>query len=286
MSETDPATPTPTTPATSAPVAPVANPAAAPASPQPGTPTPPTITIADLPQGHPVRNQIEAENKRGLQQQLVDAQAKIDQSAILQTQVSELMGALPKGVEVGDVADNVLTTLNSMKTEQEKLEAANKSQADKLTAANDLADKNLLAFQNARKLHEFSVNAGPKAVSKEAADLIAMHLEARSEVAADGTVTVKMDVTDPETKHVEKDKPVSVEVAVALMEQNVTAFGTLFKATQNSGTGGTVVDGVARTSNGELDLKALASDPAKFLEMSKTNPGLLAAAAQAAMNGQ
>ena len=269
---------TPTNPATptAPPVAPVV-----PAT--PATQAPTIRSLDDLPKD--LRDKLEAEHKRGLQTQLQEANSRLQQASILQAQVDELMGALPEGIEIGDVADNVVQTLDAMRSEKERLEAANKSAADKLKAAEELAASNLNSFHNALKNNEFALKAGPKAVSESAAKLISMHLDSISSVdPKTNEVKVTMDVAD-ENGHVTKDAKISVEQAVALMEANVKEWGPLFKATQNGG-GGAEVNGVMRTPDGGVDLKALTKDPAKFFELSKKNPELIEAAAnQAIQNG-
>ncbi len=263
----DPAPVTPTQ-ATPAPVTPPVAPAA-----------PAFNSLAELPKD--LRNQLEAEHKRGLQSQIADLTLRAEQSDILRNQVDELMTTLPEGVAIGDVADSVKLTLDSMKSEREKLEAANKTAAEKLQMATDLATSNRQLFDNAKQDHEFAIHAGPKAVSAEAANLISMVLRPLSTTHDDGSVTVKMDVAD-ENGHVEKGKDISVQEAVSLMEANVTAYGTLFTATQNGG-GGSQVNGVRRTDSGEVDLAAMTKDPQKFFDLHKNDPGSLEKAANAAM---
>ena len=258
---------TPTTPT------PPANPPSSPAPPQAST----INGWDDLPAD--VRNKLQAEHKRGLQQQLADAQRQLEQANTLRTQVSQLMESLPEGVELDDVADNVSATLESMKSEKEKLEAANRSQAEKLAAAEKLAEERLGTFHQTLKEHAFSLEAGPKAMSPAAAKLIAMHLNPISHVNENNEVVVKMDVTD-ENGHTEKNKEISVAEAVKLMEADVTNFGPLFKSNVNQGSGGQIgIDGVRRTDTGGIDLASLT--PEQYIELQKKNPAAIEKAVNA-----
>jgi len=239
---------------------------------------PATITsLDDLPRD--VRNQLEAEHKRGLQNQIQELTKRAEQTDILRNQVNELMAGLGDDVEVGDVADNVKQTLADMQSDRERLEAANKTASEKLQTAEALATSNRQLFDTAKQDHEFAIHAGPKAVSPEAANLISMVLRPLSTTHDDGSVTVKMDVED-ENGHVTKDQEISVEDAVKIMEGNVEAYGTLFKATQRGGTGGQSSGG-GRAPSGDLDFSKMLKDPTQFFKAMHQNPALVEQSADA-----
>lgn len=244
---------------------------AAPAAPQ-------TITSIDqIPQA--LRNQLEASHKRGLQSDIAKLQAENQQLHGLKDQTAQLFDLLgdkvqfEEGSDLGDVANQIGGTLDSLQTEKQKMEAANKKQAELLTAA----QKEAADFQN--RYHDtlimndlYSQLGGDRAVSPKAAELIAKELKSIAAVNDSGEVGFKMPVTD-ENGHT-AEQVISAKDAVATLESQ-KEWAAFFKSTVNSGAGGEVVDNVKRSGDGTVDLAALAADPQKYFEIMEKNPQLI-----------
>jgi hypothetical protein len=247
-------------------------------TPAPASPTPPTISSIDqIPQA--LRNQLEANHKRGLQSELQAARQQLEQMNVLKEQTAslyELLGdkvTLEEGSDLGDVALQLGGTLESLKSEKEKMEAANKKQAELLTAAQkEAADFRNQYHNTLIKNDLYSQLGGDRAVSPKAAELIAKELASVAKVADDGSVGFTMPVTD-ENGHT-AEQVISAKDAVTLLESQ-KEWAAFFKSTVNSGAGGEVVDNVKRQGDGSVDLEALTKDPAKYLEIMQKNPGLI-----------
>lgn len=215
-----------------------------------------------------------AENRRNLQKELEAAKAKAQAFDNLQGQVSELLGSgLIDGVEdLSDFRTKAGQTIEAFKTERQKFEEHSKKTAKELEAAKKQAEQFANRYNQAQISRTISDEAGPKAISPGALELIQLKLAQSCAVGEDGSVTVTMNVKDPESGKV-GPKQMTVKEAVGLMESDVTNYGTLFKSTVNSGTGNQVVDGVKRTDNGNIDFENL--DFEQFMQLQKKAPGAI-----------
>lgn len=214
-----------------------------------------------------------AENKRGLQRQLSEAAAKAAAFDKLQAQVSELIakGGFEGVEDLGGFAAQFESTLNQTRSEAEQ----QKAEAAKLKAALEAAQKQAgdatSKWAKAAIERAISDEAGPRAVSAGAVDLVRMKLAGDAIVKDDGSVVIRQTLKNEEGKPYTKE--ISVKEAVAAMEADVTNYGPLFKATVNSGAGG-AADGVRRTPDGGIDFATLSFE--KFMELSKKAPDVLA----------
>jgi len=247
------------------------------AAPQtPATPAPIT-SIDQIPQN--LRNQLESQHRKGLQQRLADAEAKAASAGELRNQTQQFMEQLSgtmefeEGSDLGDVALQLSGTLDSMKTEKEKLDAANTKQAEQLAEALKAADGYKSQYENTLINNATMNELAGKVVPGKAGELVAQELSKVAKVGEDGAVGFEIDVTD-ENGHTAK-QVVSAEQAVKSLEANVSDWGFAFKSTVNSGTGGDVVDGIQRTGEGGIDWDAMTKNPAKFFELMEKNPGLI-----------
>lgn len=215
-----------------------------------------------------------AENRRNLQKDLEAAKSKAQAFDNLQSQVSELLGSgLIDGVEdLSDFRTKASQTIEAFKTERQKFEEQSKKSAKELETARKQAEQYANRYNQAQVSRTISDEAGPKAVSPGALELIQLKLSQASAVGEDGTVTVTMNVKDPETGKV-GPKQMTVKEAVSLLESDVTNYGTLFKSTVNSGAGGQVVDGIKKTDNGSIDFENL--DFEQFMQLQKKAPGVI-----------
>lgn len=244
-----------------------------PAAPQAPT-TPPAISSIDqIPQN--LRNQLEANHKRGLQSELAAARQQLEQLNQLKDQTAHLYEMLgdkvqfEEGSDLDDVASKIGGTLESLKSEKEKMEAANKKQAELLTAAQKEAEQNRNLYHDTLVMNDlFSQLGGDRAVSPKAAELIAKELK-QFAIVEEGKVGFKMSVTD-ENDHT-AEQVVSAKDAVDLLESQ-SDWAAFFSATVNSGTGGENLDGLKRNKDGSVNLNDLTSDPVRYLELMKTNP--------------
>lgn len=234
-------------------------------------------SIDQIPQH--LRNQLEANHKRGLQSELQAARQQIESLNALKSQTGQLYEMLgdkiqiEEGSDLGDVASQIGGTLESLKTEKEKMEAANAKQGQLLEAAQKEAAQNLQNYHNTLITNDlYSQLGNDRTVSAKATELIAKELSQLAEVGDGGEVGFKMPVTD-ENGHT-AEQVISAKEAVTLLESQ-KEWAAFFKATVNSGAGGEVVDGVKRAADGSLDLSALAADPAKYFEIHDKNPSLV-----------
>ena len=232
-------------------------------------------SVEDVPR--PIRDAIEAQNKRGLQQQIKELTDRNKALADLQKQTETLMTVLGDRVELkegdmlGDVATQLSMKLDSLKTESERLAAANKKKEEALSVAQQLAEKTRTELYDTLVMHQLSLNlGGNRTVSPKASELIAKELKQFATVGEDRSITFEMDVVDPESGTSVR-KAVDVATAIATLEANKD-WAHFFTATVNSGAGGDVVDGVKRTNSGQVDFSALTKDPAKFFELMDKNP--------------
>lgn len=247
----------------------------------PTPPNPPSLTdVSQIPQD--LRNKIEAQHKRGLQQQLQQAQTQLSQLNALKDNVAGFMGLLgERGIELGDdsdlsdVAGQISGTLDSLKTEKEKAEAANRKVGEQLEIANKRADQYERELHDTLVLHQLNKELAGKARSPKAAELIAKELRQYATVGKDKSVTFEMDITD-ENDHTSKQK-VGVKEAVNALIGN-DEWSDFFVANVNSGAGGDIADDVPRMNDGLPDLGKMAKSPEgvrQFMEMHEKNPALL-----------
>lgn len=215
-----------------------------------------------------------AENRRNLQKELDAAKSKAQAFDNLQGQVSELLGSgLIDGVEdLTDFRTKASQTIESFKTERQKFDEYTKRTNKELETAKKQAEQFASRYNQAQISRTISDEAGPKAVSPGALELIQLKLAQSCAVGEDGSVTVTMNVKDPDSGKV-GPKQMTVKEAVTLLEADVTNYGTLFKSTVNTGTGNQVFDGVKKTDSGEIDFEKL--DFEQFLQLQKKAPGAI-----------
>jgi myosin heavy subunit len=263
---------TPTTPAT---------PATTPTTPASNA----TITSIDqIPQE--LRNQIESKHRKGLQSKITELTQQNEALSTLREQSAAFMDlAVANGIQFEEgsqldaVSTQVMGTLESLQTEQERLTKANAKKAEEVEASKQLAaslqsELYSTLIQNQLGLHLGQNDEGqPRTVSPKAAELIAKELAQYATVANDRSITFEMNVKDAESDTFQK-KAVDAKTAVSTLEADA-AWSSFFTATVNAGAGGEVVDNVQRASNGEVDIDALAKDPAKFMEIMDKNPELI-----------
>ena len=243
---------------------------AAPATPAPAQ----AITSIDqIPQA--LRNQLESQHRKGLQERLQQAEAKAagldglrQQSQTLLEQLSERGVQFEEGSDFGDVALQLTGTLDSLKTEKEKLDAANKTQGEALSAAQKQAETFKSQYENTLINHASMRELAGKVVEGKAGELVAAELSKLAKVGEDGTVGYEMDITD-ENGHTAKQL-VDAATAVGQLEANVKDWGFAFKSTVNAGSGAGVTDGIPR-SGGGLDVKNMTQ--AQHNELMKTEEG-------------
>ena len=256
----------------------------------PATPTTPPLTLDDIPQE--LRNQIESNHRRGLQQKIETLTEQNTALGQLREQSAAFMDlASANGIQfdgdnsqLGDVATQVMGTLEGLQTEQERLTKANAKKAEEIDAAAKRADvlqtelfDTLIMNQLFAQLGALDDDGRPRCVSPKAAEMVAKELKSLAKVGDDRTITFEMDVVDAESGMSQK-KPVDAKTAVGALEADA-AWKTFFTATVNSGAGGDVVDGVQRNAgNGEVDINALAGSEdgiRKFFEIMEKQPELI-----------
>lgn len=261
---------------------------ATPATPKTPASSPTAITSIDqIPQE--LRNQIESNHRRGLQTKLTELQQQNQALSQLREQSAAFMDLavahglqFEEGSQLDTVATQVMGTLDSLKTEQERLEAVNKKKAEEIESTKKLASDLQAELFDTLIMNQLMAQLGqndegnPRCVSPKAAELVAKELKSLANVGDDRTITFAMEVADPESGTLQK-KQVDAKTAVSQLEADA-AWSSFFTATVNSGAGGEVVDNVQRASNGEVDINALAKDEAgvrKFFEIMNKNPELI-----------
>lgn len=215
-----------------------------------------------------------AENRRNLQKENEALKTKAQAFDNLHGQVSELLGSgLIDGVEdLTDFRTKASQTIETFKTERQKFEEQSKKTAKELETARKQAETFANRYNQAQISRTIADEAGPKAVSPGALNLIQLALSQSCTVGEDGSVTVTMNVKDEDSGKMVA-KALTVKDAVARLEADVPNYGTLFKSTVNSGTGNQVVDGVKKTDNGSIDFESL--DFQQFLQLQKKAPGAI-----------
>jgi hypothetical protein len=215
-----------------------------------------------------------AKNRRQMQKELKEAQQQATAYQRLQGQVSELLGSgLIDGVEdLSEFRTQAQQTIEQFRTEAEKRETEQKTLEKSLEETAKQADQYKQRYEAAQVNRSIADEAGAKALDEGALELIQMKLSPLSEVQEDGSVLVNWDITDEETGKIVRRR-IPVKDAVERMEAHPTKYRGLFRATVNGGTGGEQVDGVRRTSEGEIDLANMSYQ--QHLEMRKKNPGLI-----------
>lgn len=251
------------------------------------TPQPQTITSIDqIPQE--LRNQLEANHRKGLQAKIAELTTQNQALGQLREQSAAFIDlaaangfTIEEGSELGEVGSNLLGTLDSLQTEQEKLTKANALKEKQLQEALD-GQKALQGELNSTLvLHALqgqlgaNENGDPRCPSPMLAQKVAEHLASFAQHGDDGKFngTFEMDVVDSETGETEK-KAVDAKTAVTLLEANAD-WKHFFTATVNSGVGGDAVDGVKRGGDGNIDFNELVKNPAKYMEIMDKNPKLI-----------
>jgi len=233
-----------------------------------GQEAPATISIKDIPEAE--LNAFLAKHKRTLQTELKQAKSEAKAYQTLKAQMDQILEGRP----LDEFREEVEANLSSLRNEKEQAELKAAKQSKELERATKQAQEYQTRYERAQTTRAISDVAGPKAVSTGAAELINQLLSPRSKVLDDGSVLVTMEVMDEDLgKKIPKD--VTPAEAVAILESDVTNYGTLFKTTAHSGNG-TSVDGLKRTPEGTVDIQKLSFK--EFRELEKNNPEALLAA--------
>jgi hypothetical protein len=236
--------------------------------------TPAPITRIDqIPQG--LRDQIESAHRKTLQARTTAAEAKATSLESLRGQTASFMEqlgdriTLEEGSDLGDIGLQLTSTLDSMKTEKEKLDAANTKQGERLSASEKAAAGFKQQYESTLVNFATMAELSGKVVEGKAGELVAQELAKIATVGPDGSITFEMDVTDA-NGHTAKEQ-VNAETAVAAFEADVKNWGFAFISSVNGGTGEkNEVEGT-KLVNGDLDWAAMAKDPTKFFDLMKTN---------------
>lgn len=224
-----------------------------------------------------------AHHKRGLQRELAEAKQKAGAFDSLQGQVSELLksGIIDEVDDLEDFRTAASQTIEEARSETERELAKNQKMEVKLKEANERADSNQQRFEAAMIQRAISDSAADLVVEghgrEGAVEYFQLKLSSHCQVGDDGTVAIKWDVKDEDTGRVES-KSVPIKEALQAMEAQPTKYGRYFRSTVNGGAGGETVDGIGRTSDGNVDFANM--DFQKFKELAKKNPGLLADSAE------
>jgi hypothetical protein len=222
-------------------------------------------------------NALIAKERRKMKGELTTAKQQAEAYQRLQGQVAEVLNSgLIDGVEdLSEFREAATQTIEQYRSDAEKREIEQNKLTKDLEAATNRAADFQARYEQAQVNRSIADEAGTKALDEGALELIQMKLAPLSEVQEDGSVLVSWGIKDEDTGKV-VTRRVPVKEAVELMEAHPTKYRGLFKATQNGGTGGEQIDGVRRTSEGEVDLANMSFE--KYLEVQRKNPGLIATA--------
>lgn len=223
-----------------------------------------------------------AKNRRSVQAKLDEAQRKAAAYDALQAKVS---GFLEN--EGGEGFED----LDHFREATEQVISQTRSEAEQANLKNQKMEKQLeLARKAEAETFQNYANAMiSRQITDEASDLVVegpgregaieyfqLKLGQLAEFNKDtGDVSIKWDVTDPDTNTTSKQN-VSVKQVLKDMEANPSKYGRYFRSTVNSGDGGEVLDGVKRTSDGNIDFASMSGEDGfrKFKELKQKNPGL------------
>lgn len=233
------------------------------------------VSITDVPQNE--LNEFLAKQKRELRSKLAEAEKKAAGFDQLNEQVQQLMGMRDlfeghdiEGVE--DLRDAIGRTILEHQTAEETAKETQSQLQKDLEAAKLQAEQATAKYNRSQILRSVSDYAGDKATDPGALELIQLRLEPLSEVDQDGNVFTRWEFTDDDGNT--KTRRVPIQDAIDSMEGNPTKYRGLFKSTVNGGAGGELGDG-PRRPDGQLDLAQLASDPEKYMELVRKNPGAI-----------
>ena len=260
-------------------------PPATPPTPPAIPPAAPAITsIEQIPQH--LRTQIEMGHKKTLRSELDQTKQQLAAMQQLKDQVGGFMGLIgdrvkfEAGSDLEEVAGQITGTLDSMKTEAERLTLANEAKDKQLEAAKAAADKatqqlhttlatNVLMGELMSPVEE---GGPPRATSKKAAEIIAEKLVPFAKFGEDLSVSFEMETAD-ENGHVAPRK-LDAATAVGVFEADKEWY-EFFTATRNGGAGGDASDTVPRAGDGNPDLNSFMGSEegfAKFQELYDKNP--------------
>lgn len=233
----------------------------------------PITRLDQIPQN--LRDQLESGHRKKLQARAIEAEAKAASLEGLRGQAQNFMESLgeritlEEGSDLGDIGLQLTASLDNLKTEKEKADAANVTQGKALATAEAAAKGYKTQFENTLVNHASMKELAGKVVEGKAGELVAQELAKIATVGENGSITYEMDVTD-ENGHTAKEQ-VNAETAVANFEADVKNWGFAFKSSVNEGTGEQLVDGTKQV-NGDLDWDAMTRDPNKFFELMQKNP--------------
>lgn len=241
-------------------------------------PTPTIESIDQIPRH--LRDQIEAQNKRGLQKTIAEQRRQLEDLGRLQQESTNFLGLLrdsgiqfEEGSDVADVADRITESLDSLKSEKQRIEEESKRQAKALETAKQAAAATEAELHDTLIFNQLYRELGDnRAVSPKAAELLAKELRQFGKVGDGRKVTFEMEVPGEDGNTAKQH--VTAGDAVKNLEANAE-WRHFFRSTVNAGTGGEVVDGVKRTDSGTVDMAELAKDPQKFFDIMDKNPQLI-----------
>lgn len=236
-------------------------------------PEAPKVPKGDLPQTHEQLNALLAKHRKGLQGELQETKQQATEREKAFLELKSQVESFTEGVPVDEFMKGVEATLSKLDSDAEK--AA--KEARKTAKAYEEAQKRAETFETKWKQDRIetalSQAASGKTVSEAAARLVAKELRDSAVVKEDGSVVFPKEVTDEDGET--EVKELTAAQAVAILEQDVTNYGTLFKSSVASGAG-SEVDGITRTREGKIDVGSLSFE--EHMRLKKENPGLYAKA--------
>lgn len=205
-------------------------------------------------------NAMLADNKRNLQRDLA-AQREAHQT--LRQQMEELLNGRP----IDEFRSELETTAAKLRTAEEKALIEQNRYQRELKDAKEAAAANARKYEDAvigRALTDAALSEG-KAISVDAAGLLARELRSSAKVDENGNVFVEMEVEEEGIKTVKKLTP---RQAVDVLETR-QGWKPLFKSHVVGGTGGDG-NGLAQ-KNGRPDVKQMTVE--QYRKFRKENPG-------------
>ena len=248
--------------------------------------SPPTITSLDQIPQH-LRTQLEMGHKKQLRSELDQARAQLQQMQQLKEQAESFMGLLGErgmsfnqDADLEDVAGKITGTLDSMKTEAERLTLANQAKDKQLAAAQAAAEKattqlHTTLAKNVLMSHLMAPTeegGPPRASGKKHAEVLAEQLLPYIQVDDQLNVAFEMETAD-EHGHIAK-RQLDANGAIGTLEADAD-WSDFFSATRNGGAGGNTNDDGApvHPSNMALDKYTDSEEGfAEFQDMMDKNP--------------
>lgn len=219
-----------------------------------------------LPSSQEELNALMAGNKKGLQREVADLRAKLQQHEALKGQVEELLGGRP----FEELAPLLEETTTSLKSAQEQLKVKEQQHEKKLKDALTRAEQAELGLTSLKIDRSLSEALADKASTPAARQHLIDMAAKRAKVTKEGQVEVEMEF---EEDGVKVRKGVPPAKAIELMEADVANFGPFFKATVASGTGSAVGgEATKKMPNGTVDVRGMDMDT--YAKLRETRPEL------------